>query len=220
MILGKIIIIIYIIIFMMGCKNNNPPNINNENKLENNKKVLIFFGDSLTAGMGLENVNESFPNLLNDKLKKEGYDFLFINAGVSGDTTSGGLTRLDWVLSRGVDYFILELGANDMMRGIPLKEISKNLEDIITKVRQKNGKSKILLIPMKPFPNMGIQYGNNFEKIYKDISQKMNVPLSTFLLEKVAGIRELNQKDGIHPTKQGHEIITETLYPDLLRILK
>jgi acyl-CoA thioesterase-1 len=220
MILGKIIIIIYIVIFMMGCKNNNPPNINNESKLENNKKVLIFFGDSLTAGMGLENVNESFPNLLNDKLKKEGYDFLFINAGVSGDTTSGGLTRLDWVLSRGVDYFILELGANDMMRGIPLKEISKNLEDIITKVRQKNGKSKILLIPMKPFPNMGIQYGNNFEKIYKDISQKMSVPLSTFLLEKVAGIRELNQKDGIHPTKQGHEIITETLYPDLLRILK
>jgi acyl-CoA thioesterase-1 len=220
MILGKIIIIIYIVIFMMGCKNNNPPNINNESKLENNKKVLIFFGDSLTAGMGLENVNESFPNLLNDKLKKEGYDFLFINAGVSGDTTSGGLTRLDWVLSRGVDYFILELGANDMMRGIPLKEISKNLEDIITKVRQKNGKSKILLIPMKPFPNMGIQYGNNFEKIYKDISQKMNVPLSTFLLKRVAGIRELNQKDGIHPTKQGHEIITETLYPDLLRILK
>jgi acyl-CoA thioesterase-1 len=220
MILGKIIIIIYIVIFMMGCKNNNPPNINNENKLENNKKVLIFFGDSLTAGMGLENVNESFPNLLNDKLKKEGYDFLFINAGVSGDTTSGGLTRLDWVLSRGVDYFILELGANDMMRGIPLKEISKNLEDIITKVRQKNGKSKILLNPMKPFPNMGIQYGNNFEKIYKDISQKMNVPLSTFLLKRVAGIRELNQKDGIHPTKQGHEIITETLYPDLLRILK
>ncbi len=220
MILGKIIIIIYIVIFMMGCKNNNPPNINNESKLENNKKVLIFFGDSLTAGMGLENVNESFPNLLNDKLKKEGYDFLFINAGVSGDTTSGGLTRLDWVLSRGVDYFILELGANDMMRGIPLKEISKNLEDIITKVRQKNGKSKILLIPMKPFPNMGIQYGNNFEKIYKDISQKMSVPLSTFLLEKVAGIRELNQKDGIHPTKQGHEIITETLYPDLLKILK
>jgi acyl-CoA thioesterase I len=220
MILGKIIIIIYIIIFMMGCKNNNPPNINNVNKLENNKKVLIFFGDSLTAGMGLENVNESFPNLINDKLKKEGYDFLFINAGVSGDTTSGGLTRLDWVLSRGVDYFILELGANDMMRGIPLKEISTNLEDIITKVRHKNGKSKILLIPMKPFPNMGINYGNNFEKIYKDISQKMNVPLSTFLLEKVVGIRELNQKDGIHPTKQGHEIITETLYPDLLKILK
>ena len=220
MILGKIIITIYIIIFMMGCNNNNPPKLDNENKLENNKKVLIFFGDSLTAGMGLDSVNESFPNLLNDKLKKEGYDFLFINAGVSGDTTSGGLTRLDWVLSRGVDYFILELGANDMMRGIPSKEISKNLENILTKVREKNGKSKILLIPMKPFPNMGIQYGNNFEKIYKDISVKMNVPLSTFLLEKVAGIRELNQKDGIHPTKQGHEIITETLYPDLIKILK
>ena len=92
-----------------------------------NKKVIIFFGDSLSAGMGLQSINESFPNLLNEKLKKDGFDFLLINAGVSGDTTSGGLTRLDWVISRGVDYFILELGANDMMRGIPAKEITKNL---------------------------------------------------------------------------------------------
>jgi len=220
MILAKFIFIIYITIFMFGCKENKETNLNASNNMENNKKVIIFFGDSLSAGMGLENVNESFPNLLNEKLKKEGFDFFFINAGVSGDTTSGGLTRLDWVLSRGVDYFILELGANDMMRGIPTREISNNLENIINKVRQKNGNAKILLIPMKPLPNMGAKYGNNFEKIFRDISLKMNVPLSTFLLEKVAGIRELNQKDGIHPTKQGHEIITQTLYPDILKILK
>ena len=220
MILGKIIIIFFIFFIIIGCENSNDPNLAIEKKIEMNKKVIIFFGDSLSAGMGLQSINESFPNLLNEKLKKDGFDFLLINAGVSGDTTSGGLTRLDWVISRGVDYFILELGANDMMRGIPAKEITKNLENIITKVREKNDKAKILLIPMKPFPNMGVHYGNNFEKIYRDISQNMKVPLSNFLLEKVAGIRELNQKDGIHPTKEGHEIITETLYPDLIKLLK
>jgi len=220
MILGKIIIIFFIFFIINGCDNNNDTSLTIEKKIEMNKKVIIFFGDSLSAGMGLESINESFPNLLNEKLKKDGFDFLLINAGVSGDTTSGGLTRLDWVISRGVDYFILELGANDMMRGIPAKEITKNLETIITKVREKNDKAKILLIPMKPLPNMGVHYGNNFEKIYRNISQNMKVPLSNFLLDKVAGIRELNQKDGIHPTKKGHEIITETLYPDLIKILK
>ncbi len=218
--LFKFILVSHIILLTFFCKNENKSESEISQSTTTNKKVIIFFGDSLSAGMGLESVEESFPNLLNEKLKNQGYDFLFINAGVSGDTTTGGLTRIDWVLSKGVDYFVLELGANDMMRGVSVKTISENLENIILKVRKKNPSAKILLIPMKPFPNMGAQYGNNFEKVYVDISKKMDVSLSVFLLEKVAGIKELNQRDGIHPTRKGHEIIAETLYPDITKLLK
>jgi acyl-CoA thioesterase-1 len=220
MYLLKIIFVSQIFLSLFFCKNENKNEFETPQKGHISKKVIIFFGDSLTAGMGLESVEESFPNLLNEKIKTLGYDLLFINAGVSGDTTTGGLTRIDWVLSKGVDFFILELGANDMMRGVSAKIISENIENMILKVRKKNPNAKILLIPMKPFPNMGVQYGNSFEKVYIDISKKMNVSLSVFLLEKVAGNKELNQKDGIHPTKKGHEIIAETLYSDISKLLK
>lgn len=180
---------------------------------------LIFLGDSLTAGMGLGSVEESYANLLHKRLMMEGYSYELVNAGVSGDTSSGGLTRLDWVLSKGVDVFVLELGANDMMRGLPIKEVYTNLKKIITLVRDKFPDVKILLIPMKPFPNMGKDYGKKFEAIYPQLGVELNVKVSKFLLENVAGIPELNQKDGIHPTGKGHEIMAENIYYDLKSIL-
>jgi acyl-CoA thioesterase I len=187
--------------------------------VEKDLKKIIFFGDSLTAGLGLAHPDESFPQLIHQKLKAEGFDLKLIHAGVSGDTTSGGLGRLDWVLGRGVDYFILELGANDGMRGVKTELIKENLISIIRTVKKKNPKAKILLVRMLAFPNFGPLYVGKFNKIFPEVAKEESVALSPFLLEKVAGIKNLNQKDGIHPTKEGHLLILETLYPSVKTLL-
>jgi acyl-CoA thioesterase-1 len=218
-----IIWIILVITLSIQCKRETALDLKEDTKESTNQenmKKLIFLGDSLTAGMGLPGVEYSYANLLYNKLQSKGYTFKFINAGLSGDTTSGGLTRLDWVLSKGVDVFILELGANDMMRGIQPSEISKNLIEIIERVRKKNPNSKILLIPMKPFPNMGKEYGKKFENIYIEVAKTTGVPLSEFLLENVAGIPSLNQKDGIHPTIEGHKIMQENIWNNLIKLIE
>lgn len=215
--------IILAITLIIHCKKETPINLKEETQEPSNQenmKKLIFLGDSLTAGMGLPGVEYSYANLLYNRLQSKGYTFKFINAGLSGDTTSGGLTRLDWVLSKGVDIFILELGANDMMRGIQPSEISKNLIEIIERVRKKNPNSKILLIPMKPFPNMGKEYGKKFENVYTDVAKITGVSLSEFLLENVAGIPSLNQKDGIHPTIEGHKIMQENIWNNLIQLVE
>ncbi len=154
--------IAYLLILALGifyaCKSES----NEENpakKIEtDSRKKIIFFGDSLTAGMGLNSPEESFVFLLGEKLKKDGIDLKVINAGLSGDTTSGGIARLDWSISKGVDYFVLELGANDGMRGIDTTVIEANLKKIISKVREKNPEVKILLVRMLTFPNLGPSY--------------------------------------------------------------
>jgi len=218
-----IIWIILITTLSIQCKRETALDLKEDTKESTNQenmKKLIFLGDSLTAGMGLPGVEYSYANLLYNKLQSKGYTFKFINAGLSGDTTSGGLTRLDWVLSKGVDVFILELGANDMMRGIQPSEISKNLIEIIDRVRKKNPNSKILLIPMKPFPNMGKEYGKKFENIYFEVAKTTGVSLSEFLLENVAGIPSLNQKDGIHPTIEGHKIMQENIWNNLIELIE
>ena len=184
------------------------------------RKKIIFFGDSLTAGMGLNSPEESFVFLLGEKLKKDGIDLKVINAGLSGDTTSGGIARLDWSISKGVDYFVLELGANDGMRGIDTTVIEANLKKIISKVREKNPEVKILLVRMLTFPNLGPSYVKKFDSIYPRLAKEENIPLSPFLLEKVAGLKDLNQKDGIHPTAEGHKLLAETLYPSIKKLVK
>ncbi len=222
MVRTNIIWIIFIITLTIYCKKEAIINLTEETQEsanQENMKKLIFLGDSLTAGMGLPGVEYSYPNLLYNRLQSKGYTFKFINAGLSGDTTSGGLTRLDWVLSKGVDIFILELGANDMMRGIQPSEISKNLIEIIQRVRKKNPNSKILLVPMKPFPNMGKEYGKKFENVYTEVARITGVSLSEFLLENVAGIPSLNQKDGIHPTIEGHKIMQENIWNNLIKLI-
>lgn len=186
---------------------------------EHKVKRLIFFGDSLTAGYGLL-PEENYVHLISEKLKQDGFHLEVVNAGVSGDTTATGLARLDWVIKKGVDYFVLELGANDSMKGISISEIRSNLKKIISRVREKNPEVKILLVPMKVFPNYGPKYGKQFEKLYLEISESENVRLSPFLLEKVAGIRKLNLPDGIHPTAEGHRLLFSTMYEPVKNLLK
>lgn len=191
----------------------------NEVKKETKIKKVIFLGNSLTAGLGLKHPNEAFPSLIGKKLTQDGIkDFEIINAGVSGDTSSGGLSRVKWTISRGVDIFILELGANDCSMGKNPELIEENLTKIIRIVKDKNPHAKILLIKMLAFPNMGEKYAKRFEQIYHNISESENIPLSPFILNHVAGIKELNQLDGIHPTSEGHKIMAENIYTSVKKL--
>ncbi|MGQ2851248.1 arylesterase, partial [Leptospira interrogans] len=181
---------------------------------------ILFFGDSLTAGFGLNSPEEAFPALLEKELSKKGIVSQTINAGVSGDTSSGGLARLNWAMSSDFDLFVLELGANDSMRGISPDQTEKNLKEIIYKVRKKNSKAKILLLGMKTFPNLGKEYRKKFEAVFPKIAKEENLILVPFFLDGVAGIKNLNQKDGIHPTAEGHRILAKNLIPFFQKILK
>lgn len=174
-------------------------------------KVILFFGDSLTAGYGIE-LEEAFPALVQDRLDSLGLGYTVINSGLSGETTSGGLNRLSWVLNQEVDVFVLELGANDGLRGIPLDETRNNLQTMIDLVREKNANTQIVLAGMQIPPNMGPEYTTEFRKIFPELAQSNQIPLIPFLLEGVAGIPELNLEDGIHPSPEGHEIVSENVW--------
>lgn len=182
-------------------------------------KVILFFGNSLTAGMGL-NPENAFPALIQEKLDSLQLDYTVVNAGLSGETTSGGKNRLDWVLNQPTDVFVLELGANDGLRGIPLQETRSNLQAIIDMVRKKNPKTQIVLAGMQIPPNMGDDYTSEFRTIFPELAKKNNTALIPFLLEDVAGVPELNQSDGIHPTVEGHKILAQNVWEVLKGIVK
>ncbi|AVR46850.1 arylesterase [Christiangramia fulva] len=188
-------------------------------KDQNQEKTILFFGNSLTAGYGLEE-GQAFPELIQKKIDSLGLNYEVINAGLSGETTAAGKNRLDWVLKQGVDIFVLELGANDGLRGIPLEETRKNLQDIIDKVRKKNPEVKIILAGMQIPPNMGQDYTEKFRKIFPELAEKNNVYLIPFLLKGVAGNSELNQQDGIHPTAEGDKIVAKNVWEVLKPLLK
>lgn len=178
---------------------------------ESEKDVILFFGNSLTAGMGLE-PSEAFPALIQNRLDSLEYDYEVINAGLSGETTASGKNRINWVLNQEVDVFVLELGANDGLRGIPLEETRKNLQDIINTVKEKNPDTKIVLAGMQIPPNMGEEYTTEFRNIFPELAEENNVELIPFLLEGVAGDPKLNQQDGIHPTAEGYEIVADNVW--------
>jgi acyl-CoA thioesterase-1 len=184
----------------------------------NKSKTLLFFGDSLTAGMGLE-TEEAFPALIQQKIDSLNMPYEVINAGLSGETTAGGKNRITWVLNQNVDVFVLELGANDGLRGIPVTETRANLQAIIDIVKAKNPNTKIILAGMQIPPNMGQDYTGEFKNLFPELAAKNNIPLIPFLLENVAGIPDLNQPDGIHPTAEGHTIIAETIWPVVKDVL-
>ncbi|TGK17394.1 arylesterase [Leptospira fluminis] len=186
---------------------------------EQESRKILFFGDSLTAGYGLDSSEQAFPYLVWKELSKPYPKLQFTNAGVSGDTTSGGLARLDWVLSSPYDVFVLELGANDSMRGVAPKTTEENLRTIIRKVRAKYPKIRILLVGMRTFPNLGREYSEEFRAVYPRIAKEEKVDLVPFLLVGVAGEKKLNQRDGIHPTAEGHRILAKTVLPYLRKQL-
>ncbi len=183
-------------------------------KVTNTKKIL-FFGNSLTAGMGLD-PNDAFPSVIQRKLDSLGLPYEVINAGLSGETTAAGKSRISWVLNQDVAIFVLELGANDGLRGIPLEETRKNLQEIIDFVLEKNKETKIILTGMQMPPNMGAAYTTEFKNIFPELAEANDIYLVPFLLENVGGIPELNQADGIHPTVEGQQILAENVW-ELLR---
>lgn len=174
-------------------------------------KVILFFGDSLTAGYGLS-PNQAFPALIEQQCQKGGTPCKSINAGLSGETSAGGLTRIDWVLRQPIDVFVLELGANDGLRGLPLDQTRKNLQAIIDKVKAKYPDVKIVIAGMLVPPNMGPEYTADFQKIFPELAKKNNATLIPFLLEDVAGHEKLNLGDGIHPNPEGHKIVADNVY--------
>lgn len=182
------------------------------------KKTILFFGNSLTAGYGLS-PRQAFPAIIQRKIDSLNLPYQVVNAGVSGETSAGGKSRIDWILKQPVDIFILELGANDGLRGIPLSETRKNLQEIIDRVRAKNSRAKLLFTGMQIPPNMGQQYTTEFRNIYIELAEKNNMELVPFLLEGVGGEPGLNLEDGIHPNEEGHKIVAANLWKHLEKLL-
>tara|TARA_R100001369_G_scaffold48565_1_gene75142 strand:- start:111617 stop:112318 length:702 start_codon:yes stop_codon:yes gene_type:complete len=181
--------------------------------------VILFFGNSLTAGMGLD-PEDAFPAIIQQKIDSLGLEYQVVNAGLSGETTAAGRNRISWVLNQDVAVFVLELGANDGLRGVPLEETRKNLQAIIDTVRAKNPETKIILTGMQIPPNMGKEYASGFSNIFPELAKKNDVYLVPFLLEDVGGNPELNQADGIHPTAEGQKILAANVWEVLEPIVK
>lgn len=173
-------------------------------------KTILFFGDSLTAGYGLS-PDQAFPALIGKMLNDKGIETKIINAGLSGETSAGGLTRIDWVLRQPIDVFVLELGPNDGLRGLPLEQTEQNLQAIIDKVKAKYPKARIVIAGMMVPPNMGPEYSQKFKAIFPRLAAKNNATLIPFLLEDVAGIESLNLDDRIHPNVEGHKIVADNI---------
>jgi acyl-CoA thioesterase-1 len=187
-------------------------------KAQDGEKVILFFGNSLTAGMGLD-PEQAFPNLIHEKISAIHGNYRVVNAGLSGETSAGGLNRIDWVLNQSVDIFILELGANDGLRGLPLESTRENLQGIIDKVKVKYPKAKIIIAGMMVPPNMGEEYSEEFVKIYPDLAKKNKASLIPFLLHGVAGNPDLNLPDGIHPNVEGQQIVADNVWKVLKPLL-
>lgn len=182
-----------------------------------NRPAIVCLGDSLTAGLGVP-PDAAYPARLQAKLNDMGYRYRVVNAGISGDTTAGGLSRIDALLERSPALLLIELGANDGLRGLPLDQAKQNLSQMIERAQAKQ--VPVVLAGMQIPPNYGPDYANAFRQMYLDLAQKYKVPLIPFLLEGVAARPELNQPDGIHPTAEGYKIVTENVAQTLIPLLK
>lgn len=180
---------------------------------------ILFFGDSITAGYGIEQ-EQAFPAIIQQKIDSLNWNFKVINGGLSGETSAGGLRRIDWMLQQPVDVFVLELGGNDGLRGIDPEVTQKNLQKIIDKVENQYPDAAIILAGMQVPPNLGERYTQQFKKIYPTLARKNDLALIPFLLKGVGGNPAFNQSDGIHPTKKGHEVLAETIWEVLKPILQ
>ena len=178
---------------------------------------IVFLGDSLTAGLGLPR-EQSVPSLVQARLNAEGYQYDVINAGVSGDTSAGGLSRLDWSLDGDVDVLVIELGANDGLRGLPPAQMKKNLDEIITRAKRRG--ITVILTGMEAPPNYGPLYTSEFREVFRDLADDHDVVFVPFFLEGVAGIAKLNQRDGIHPNAEGAQIVEQLIWGALEPLLE
>jgi acyl-CoA thioesterase I len=181
--------------------------------------AVVFFGDSITAGYGLEPA-DAYPSLLVARLREAGFPHAVVNAGLSGETSAAGGRRAPWVLRRPVAVFVLALGGNDGLRGIPVDETARNLQAIIDTVRRLQPRARIILAGMEAPPNMGPEFTTGFRNIYPRLARESGVALVPFLLEGVGGVPELNQHDGIHPNAAGQKIVAENVWKVLLAVLR
>lgn len=220
-------------ISILGCKSKQESSVQVESKAENNdqntpsvaeeakqadKKTILFFGNSLTAGYGLDE-EQSFPALIQQRIDSLGLPYLVVNAGLSGETTSGGLNRIEWVLKQKVDIFVLELGANDVLRGLDLKATESNLKAILDKVKSTYPDVKLMLAGMQAPPNMGNDYTRQFAAIFPRLAKQYNTALIPFLLKDVASIPSLNLADGKHPNVEGQKIVRDNVWEVLENLL-
>lgn len=205
----RTLLILGLFLFSVGLK---------DNASQDQPKKIVFFGDSITAGYGIP-IENAFPELIQNKIKERNLNYEVVNAGLSGETTAGGLNRIDWILRAKPDIFILELGGNDGLRGLSLEESEKNLKAMIEKVRKANSEAQIILAGMQIPPNLGQEYTNEFKALFPKVAEEMNTQLIPFLLEGVGGDPKLNLSDGIHPNPKGHEIVAETVWKYIMPLL-
>lgn len=183
------------------------------------KPVVLFLGNSLSAGAGVD-PDEAFPSLIQDRIDSLGWSFRVVNAGISGDTSSGGLRRIDWALREPVAVLVLELGGNDGLRGIPVEVTRSNLAEIIERTRSVYPEAEIVLAGMQIPPNLGREYTGEFRDMYPSLAEAYDTHLIPFLLEGVGGVDSLMQSDGIHPTAQGHRVVAENVWETLEQVLR
>jgi acyl-CoA thioesterase I len=220
---GFIASLVLTLFFVIACNNDKKSADQNKNTAANTDtiaktKTIVFFGNSLTAGYGLT-PQQAFPALVQNKIDSFGLPYRVVNAGVSGETSTGGDARIDWILKQPLDVFVLELGANDGLRGIPVSQTRKSLQSIIDKVKAKYPSAKLVLAGMQIPPNMGVSYTTEFKNLYPELAAKNNMTLIPFLLEGVGGEAKLNQEDGIHPSAEGAKIVAENVWKELQKVL-
>ncbi|MFC5282516.1 arylesterase [Pedobacter alpinus] len=218
--------LLFITLFAVACGNQSNKSQNEEKAQAESQKTanvaaknILFFGTSLTAGLGLEQ-SEAYPALIQQKIDSLNLNYKVINGGLSGETSAGGKSRIDWLLKQPIDVFVLELGANDGLRGISTDETRANLQAIIDKVKQKYPNAILVMEGMQMPPNMGQKYTQDFKETFSLLAKKNDMIFVPFLLENVGGIASLNQKDGIHPTKEGQKILAENVWSKLAPALK
>ncbi len=182
------------------------------------RPVILFLGTSLTAGYGLPS-NEAFPALIQRRIDEAGLGYRVVNAGVSGDTSAGGLRRISWLLRAPVDVLVLELGANDMLRGLDLTVMRSNLQQILDRTRAAYPEVRFLIVGIRAAPNLGEAYGKEFEAVYPALAKANGLTLLPDLLEGVAGNPTLNQADGLHPTAAGQGVVAQHVWKSLEKLL-
>ena len=186
---------------------------------ESEQKRIVVLGDSIAAGSGVD-ISESFPSLLQQRIQEKKWPYEVVNAGVSGDTTAGGVRRMPWLLQRRIDFLIVELGGNDGLRGISPEETRSNLERIIALAREKYPHVRILLAGMQMPQNMGADYNRKFREIFPTVAREKKTALIPFLLDGVGGKAELNQADRIHPNPEGHRLVADNVWSILEPMLR
>ena len=219
------LILLFSVLFFMACGNETSNTAAGGNVPASTQattpktKTVLFFGNSLTAGYGLDQ-SQAFPALIQQKIDSLGLSYRVINGGVSGETSAGGNQRIDFVLKQQpIDVFVLELGANDGLRGIPLTETKKNLQSIIDKVKTKYPNARLVMAGMQMPPNMGPAYTAEFRNLYPELTKKNNMTLIPFLLQGVADVPRLNLEDGNHPTEEGHQVVADNVWQVIKDVL-